>query len=255
VTQRLFVIGVVGAAALLAACAAPVQTPAAANAPTASSAPAASSASTEPTLAAPSAGRTTADPPIVGTTWHWFRTLDPERSWEAPDPTRYTLTLGTNGRAAVRADCNRGTATYTLRDGQLELGAIGTTKMNCVDSKGLDGRYLQQLAGIRLVDTTAGMLRADLYADAGTMFFVAESDATFAAYRCAGGRLAWAVYTQDRARVVAGPDTFDLPIAISASGARYARDEVVWWVKGDGAFLEKSGVRVLNDCVRTPSAG
>lgn len=253
-TRRLIVAGLAGAAALLAACAAPVVTPSPATAPTANTAPAASSASTKNTPVAPPGGRIAADPPIVGTTWHWFRTLDPERSWEAPDPTRYTLTLGADGRAIVRADCNRGTATYTLRDGQLEFGAIGTTKMNCVDSKGLDGRYLQQLAGIRLVGTTAGMLRADLYADAGTMFFVAEPDAIYGAYRCEGGRRAWAVYTQDRARVVIGPDTFDLPLAISASGARYALGEVVWWAKGDDAFLEKGGVRLLGDCVRTPPA-
>jgi heat shock protein HslJ/membrane-bound inhibitor of C-type lysozyme len=230
-TRRLIVAAICTAGVLLAACASPETLP-----------------------AAPGSERIAADPPIVGTTWHWFRTLDPERSWEAPDPTRYMLTLGVDGRAIVRADCNRGTATYTLQDGRLEFGSIAATKMNCAESRGMDGRYLLQLAGIRLVGTTAGMLRADLYADAGTMFFVAEPDAIYGSYSCAGGRLAWAVYTEDRARVVTGPDTFDLPIAISASGARYARDEVVWWVKGDGAFLEKDGVRVLADCVRTPPA-
>jgi heat shock protein HslJ len=255
VTRRLIVAGIGAAAALLAACAAPVAAPSPAAARTASTGSTASTASTATTRVAPGGGHIAADPPIVGTTWHWFRTLDPERSWEAPDPTRYTLMLGADGRAIVRADCNRGTATYTLRDGRLEFGAIGTTKMNCVDSKGLDGRYLQQLTGIRLVGTSAGMLRADLYADAGTMFFVAEPDAIYGAYRCEGGRRAWAVYTQDRARVVTGPDTFDLPIAISASGARYALGEVVWWVKGDGAFLEQGSVRLLSDCVRTPTPG
>jgi heat shock protein HslJ len=256
-TRRSSVGSIGGAAVLLAACAVPVVAPSPATVPTASST--GSSGSADAARAASSGGLIAADspmadPPIVGTTWHWFRTLDPERSWEASDPTRYTLTLGADGRASVRADCNRGTATYTLRDGRLEFGALGTTKMNCVDSKGLDGRYLQQLAGIRLVGTTAGMLRADLYADAGTMFFVAEPDATYGAYRCEGGRGAWAVYTQDRARVVIGPDTLDLPLAISASGARYALGEVVWWAKGDGAFLEKGGVRLLGDCIRTPPA-
>lgn len=214
-------------------------------------------ATTAPAVAAPANGAAgaVAAPPLVGTTWYWFRTLDPERSWEAPDPARYTLTLGADGRALVRADCNRGSGTYTLEDGRLELGAIATTKMMCADAQGLDDRYLKQLGGIRLVGMTAGMLRADLYADAGTMFFVAEAGARFASYRCAGGRQAWAVYTPDRVRVVTGPDTYDLPIAVSASGARYAQGDVVWWTKGEGAFLERGGARTLDGCTRTPPAG
>jgi heat shock protein HslJ len=193
-------------------------------------------------------------PPIVGTTWHWFRTLDPERSWEAPDPTRFTLTLGADGRALVRADCNRGAGSYALQDGRLELEAIATTKMACPTANGLDARFLAQLDAVRLVVVSAGMLRADLLADGGTMFFVAEPDAKFGAYRCEGDRRAWAVYTEARARVVTGPDTHDLPLAVSASGARYAQGDVVWWVKGDEAFLEKGGVRTLSGCTRTPPA-
>jgi heat shock protein HslJ len=230
--------GLGAAAAMLAACASPPRD----VAPVASAAPAASAA---PVAAAP----------IVGTTWHWFRTLDPERSWEAPDPTRYTLTLAADGRALVRADCNRGSGGYTLQDGRLELGPLATTKMACPGAGGLDDRFLKQLGAVRLVVVTAGMLRADLYADSGTMFFVAEADAKFGSYRCAGGRQAWAVYTQDRARVVTGPDTFDLPLAVSASGARYAQGDVVWWVKGDGAFMDKGGARALDDCVRTTPGG
>jgi heat shock protein HslJ len=229
--------GLGAAAAMLSACTSPPRD----VAPVAAAALAAPTASAAPAAA----------PPIVGTTWHWFRTLDPERSWEATDPTRYTLTLAADGRALVRADCNRGSGGYTLQDGRLELGPIATTRMACPDVGGLDGRFLQQLAGIRLVVVDAGLLRADLYADSGTMFFVAEADAQFGSYRCAGGLAAWAVYTQDRARVVAGPDTFDLPLAVSASGARYARGDVVWWVKGDGAFMEQGGARTLDDCVRS----
>ncbi len=205
-------------------------------------------------VAVPSAGdpggAARTEPAIVGTTWHWFRTLDPERSREATDPTRYTLTLSADGRALVRADCNRGGGAYTLRDGRLELGPIGTTKMACASSDGLEGAFLRDLAAIRVVALSAGMLRADLYADSGTMFFVAEPEAKFGSYRCADGRRAWAVYTQDRARVVAGPDTWDLPLAVSASGARYAAGDVVWWTKGDGAFLERAGTRMLSDCTR-----
>lgn len=247
---RFLVRGGLGAVAvLLSACATQVDPPANARAPTDSA------TATSPSAAAGSGTGATPAPPIVGTTWHWFRTLDPERSWEAPDPTRYTLMLGADGRALVRADCNRGSGAYTLQDGRLELGAIATTKMLCADANGLDDRFLRQLRGIRLAATVAGMLRADLYADSGTMFFVAEPDAALGSYRCDGERRAWAVYTRDRARVVTGPDTYDLPLAISASGARYAQGDVVWWTKGDGAFLEKGGARMLSGCTRIAPAG
>jgi len=43
----------------------------------------------------------------------------------------------------------------------------------------------------------------------------------------------------------------DLPIAISASGARYANSDesIVFWNKGDTAFIEENGVMTYEDSV------
>jgi membrane-bound inhibitor of C-type lysozyme len=44
--------------------------------------------------------------------------------------------------------------------------------------------------------------------------------------------------------------SFTLPHAMSASGARYANEDesLVFWEKGDIAFLEEKGVTTFNEC-------
>lgn len=43
----------------------------------------------------------------------------------------------------------------------------------------------------------------------------------------------------------------NLPIAISASGARYANidESIVFWNKGNTAFLEENGVNTYDNCI------
>jgi peptidylprolyl isomerase len=196
----------------------------------------------------PIAVRAAPEPELRGATWRWLRTVDPERSWAPADPSRYTLTLAGDGRAQVRADCNRGMGRYTLAAGALELGPVATTKMLCPEAQGLDDRYLKQLGAIRRVSTVTGLLRADLYADSGTMFFAAEPEAEAVSYRCDEGRSAWVVYTPQRARVFVGADVHDVRSAPAASGARYSAGDVTWFTKGDGATLQQGDVRTLVNC-------
>ncbi|BDG03126.1 META domain-containing protein [Anaeromyxobacter oryzae] len=198
-----------------------------------------------PAVAAP--GVRPAQPTIVGTTWLWGQTIDPERSWVPADPARYTLELGGDGTVDVLADCNRGRGRYAHDGSRLEIGPLATTRMACPPGS-LDDRYLKQVAGIRSVAVVAGLLRADLLADSGTMWFVAERDALAASYACADGKRAWVVYTPGRARVLAGPDVLDLAELTSGSGARYRAGEITWFTKGTEAFLERAGAKVLADC-------
>jgi peptidylprolyl isomerase len=225
------------------------------SAGTAASTPAGASA--DAAAPTPAAGGAPVSPaqPLLGTTWHWVRTVDPERNWTPADPKRYTLTLQPEGRAQVRADCNRGMGSYTHGGSSLQFGPLATTKMLCTEAAGLDARYLQQLGAGRIVAQAGGLLRLDLLADSGTMFFAAEPDARVRDYRCDGGRSAWAVYTAQRARVVAGPQVHDLPAVPSASGAKYAAGDVVWWTKGDEAALEQRDTRVLTNCRASDGTG
>ncbi|HRO88840.1 MliC family protein [Denitratimonas tolerans] len=72
-----------------------------------------------------------------------------------------------------------------------------------------------------------------LTACAGTLD-VATSNAT-TTYQCESGILIKAGYPDtDHARVEYQGSTYELTIAISASGARYVGGGVEWWTKGSG---------------------
>jgi membrane-bound inhibitor of C-type lysozyme len=242
-------------ALLLAACAPMPSAPA--RAPAAPPAPVAMAPATPEVAAVP------ATPPAapLGIRWYWVRTVDPERNWTPASPGRYVLELTPAGEARVLADCNRGTGRYALEGRALSVGPLATTRMAC-PAGSLDARFLAQLAAVRGQAVVAGLLRLDLLADGGTMFFAREPDARVVEYRCAGGAQPWAVYTAGRARLAVGPDVLDLAAAESASGARYAAGTTTWFTKGDEAFLERAGGsgvgglrRLLDDCRAAPPTG
>ncbi|XBS68049.1 MliC family protein [Acerihabitans sp. KWT182] len=45
-----------------------------------------------------------------------------------------------------------------------------------------------------------------------------------------------------------------LPQVASASGVRYDNGRYIFWTKGDGAFIERDGRIVVNDCSLTGAA-
>lgn len=79
-------------------------------------------------------------------TWQLVRIQMMDDAVLVPDhPARYTLELGSDGRASVRADCNRGSGTYKLDGRSLTFGTIATTRALC-PSGSLSDRYLAQLS-------------------------------------------------------------------------------------------------------------
>lgn len=60
------------------------------------------------------------------------------------DPARYTFELAGDGRAAVRADCNRGSGTYALDGPALSFGPLATTRAMCPPGS-ISDRYLAEL--------------------------------------------------------------------------------------------------------------
>jgi heat shock protein HslJ len=59
-------------------------------------------------------------------------------------PAKYTLELQGDGRAMVRADCNRGSGTYRMEGRSLSFGPLATTRAACSPGS-LSDRWLQQL--------------------------------------------------------------------------------------------------------------
>lgn len=107
---------------------------------------------------------------VTGIEWRWLGTQTPVESIEAADPSRYTLLLGTDGRAAVRLDCNSGGADYRIGDGSLQFGVLVSTRMACpADTQ--DHVFLRQLEAVHIFFIEDGFLYLDLFADGGTMRF------------------------------------------------------------------------------------
>jgi heat shock protein HslJ len=85
------------------------------------------------------------------------------------DPSRFTLLLTDDGKAQVRADCNRGVAGYTLTDHTLSVGLMASTRAYC-GSASADTQYLALLGGETVV--TASDAALQLSSSRGTLRFV-----------------------------------------------------------------------------------
>jgi heat shock protein HslJ len=93
---------------------------------------------------------------MVGVTWQWVGVAGDPVMVDAPD--RYTITFTPEGRAQVRADCNRGSGTYTPgTGGKLTLGPIALTRMGCPPGS-LGDRYVRELSSVSGYAVRAGEL-------------------------------------------------------------------------------------------------
>jgi heat shock protein HslJ len=111
-------------------------------------------------------------PSLVGTRWHWARTLLRDGSERLPaNAAAYVLDFQRDGRLAVRADCNTGTGTYTIDGATLALGTLTSMQTVCPGTS-LSEVFLQQLQSSGPVHLRDGKLLINLKNDAGTMEFV-----------------------------------------------------------------------------------
>jgi heat shock protein HslJ len=110
---------------------------------------------------------------LTGRVYAWQRTERGGSTITATAPERYTIEFMPNGRAALRADCNRGAASYTLpATGRLTISAAATTKMACPEGS-QDSEFLRELAQVEAYLFTGRELKLILANDAGTMVFSA----------------------------------------------------------------------------------
>ncbi len=118
-------------------------------------------------------------PSLAGTRWHIeaFQSMDDAQGTLRPqDPTRWTLAFGADGRAVLRLDCNRGTATWQAQpaatstaaraSGQLQLGPLATTRAQCPE-EAMTQRLLKSWPYLRSYVIEGGRLHLSLVADGG----------------------------------------------------------------------------------------
>ena len=112
---------------------------------------------------------------LAGTSWQLVAIQsmdDTQGTTQIAEPRRYTISFGTDGRAAFRLDCNRGTATWKATSaaesssGALEFGPLATTKMMCPPGAH-DQKVMRDLAYVRSYLLKDGKLYLSLMADGG----------------------------------------------------------------------------------------
>jgi len=111
---------------------------------------------------------------LAGTAWqlHAIQSMDDAQgTTRIAEPRRFTLRFGTDGRAALQLDCNRGTGAWQATaaadgSGSLTFGPIAATRALCPPPH-LDERIVRDLGYVRGYLIRDGKLFLTLMADGG----------------------------------------------------------------------------------------
>jgi heat shock protein HslJ len=121
-------------------------------------------------VAAPPAGQA-----LTGSEWELVSIQsmdDAQGTLRIADPAQFTLQFGADGRAALKLDCNRGTASWKATpaagedSGQISFGPVAGTRALCSPPH-LDERVVRDLTWVRGYLLTDGNLYLSLMADGG----------------------------------------------------------------------------------------
>jgi heat shock protein HslJ len=118
---------------------------------------------------------------LAGTSWRLVKIMSMDDSVHEPDdPSKYTLDFRADGTAAILADCNRGTGTWTSASAaQLQFGPIAATKALCPPGS-LSEWYLAQFQWVRSYVMENGHLYLATMAD-GSIIELAPMELPLAA--------------------------------------------------------------------------
>jgi heat shock protein HslJ len=109
---------------------------------------------------------------LAGTSWQLVKFQSANDKTIIPDvKNKYTLSFGSEGRASIRLDCNRGSGSYESRGlNQLEFGRFALTLMMCPPGS-LHNRIATDLGAVRSYIIKDGHLFLSLMADGGIYEF------------------------------------------------------------------------------------
>lgn len=103
--------------------------------------------------------------------WRWQGTVyNNDTESVSADPDRFTLTLQSDGKVSIRADCNRGGGTYILDEKKISITITHTTRAACSPGS-LEKPYIRDLNGVAGWFFKEGDLYLDIKFDTGTMKF------------------------------------------------------------------------------------
>ena len=108
---------------------------------------------------------------LQGVTWEWEGLSSPSEQRTIDTPERYTIRFDSGGRVAVRADCNRGTGSYTATpDGQLTLTPMALTRAMCPQGS-MSDQFARAVSTATRFDVRDGALLLTLPANGGSLRF------------------------------------------------------------------------------------
>jgi len=108
---------------------------------------------------------------VVDTTWQWVSLTTPAEQVTVDAPDRYTIRFDRAGRVVVRADCNRGTTSYTVNaDRKIELKPMALTRAMC-PAGSLSDRFVKEVTRATSYFVKDGDLYLQLPVDSGTLRF------------------------------------------------------------------------------------
>ena len=127
---------------------------------------------------------TTSDP-LAGTTWRLVSIesmSDEQPTTTIDDPANYTVTFGSDGRAAFQVDCNRGNGSWTAASaasdsGSLTFGPIALTRKFCPQPS-VDTTVAADLGRVRSYLLADGQLHMSMEADSGIMHWEPQPGGT-----------------------------------------------------------------------------
>lgn len=126
------------------------------------------------TSACGSTGATTAPDTLAGTSWQLVAIRskdDAQATLRIDDPSLFTLTLGRDGQASLKLDCNKGIGQWEHQPaaadgGSFQFGPIATTRALCPPPH-LDERIARDLPHVRSYRIQNGKQSLSLFADGG----------------------------------------------------------------------------------------
>jgi para-nitrobenzyl esterase len=115
------------------------------------------------------AQRNSSSDDLGDTSWQLVKFQDSDGSTLVPaDRSKYTITFGSNGRATVRVDCNRGGGSWKYKGpNQIQFGAMSISRAKC-GAGSLHDRIVRDGAAVRNYVIKDGRLFLSLLEDGGT---------------------------------------------------------------------------------------
>ena len=117
------------------------------------------------------ASDSTASMAMKDVTWQWVRLTTPVEQLDVDAPDRYTVRFGSDGRIALKADCNRGMGSYAeSADRRLTLKPIVLSRAMC-PAGSLSDRFAKEVGRATSYFVKDGDLFLELPIDSGTLRF------------------------------------------------------------------------------------